>query len=333
MSKVLLTGAAGFIGHHMLDYLVENTDHEIVCLVRLNKIGYLGRIEDIRANRDWKDRVKIVWHDLKSPINPSVSKAIGNVDTIIHMGAETHVDRSISDPMEFVLSNVVGTANLLDFARDHSGCYIQFSTDEVFGPAPEGVAYYEYDRHNANNPYAATKAGAEQLVMAYGNTYSMRTVIIRSMNVFGPRQHPEKFIPLVIHSILTNKLIQIHANPDLTKAGSRYYIHAKNLAGGVKAVMDWSCNIKASKQTPAFHIVGEKEVDNKEMVKAIADIIGKPARYEMINFHGSRPGHDLRYCLGDSRTKVLNWTRPETFEQGLKQTVEWYLNHKEWLET
>lgn len=318
--RVLLTGAAGFIGHHVLSYLLDKTDWEIVALVKMDKVGDLRRIQE--ECPDTK-RCLIVWNDLKSP----VPNYLGNFNLILHFGAETHVDDSIANPMSFVMSNVVGTANLLEFAlRRLDGRFLYFSTDEVFGPAPVGVEFKPHDVHNPNNPYAATKSAAEQLVKAYRNTYALPVLIVRGMNVFGERQHPQKFIPKVIGKLLKDELITIHASKDGTP-GSRFYIYAKDVADGVR----YALGLPETEKYPTYHIVGEREVDNLTLVRNIADIMGKTdaLKYELVDFHSSRPGHDLRYALAEH---LPGWSRPSSFDQRLRQTVEWYLAYPGWLD-
>ena len=203
MKRVLVTGLAGFVGHHVGEGILKNTDWHLVGLDRLDVSGTLHRLKDIEIWDSVKDRISFVWHDLKAPINEFVAEKIGAVDMIFHLAAATHVDRSIINPMEFVLDNVVATCNLLDFARALKTVekIFYFSTDEVFGPAQKHD-YQEWDRYKSSNPYAATKAGGEELSIAFENTYKLPVVITHCMNVFGERQHVEKFIPLVIKKIL-----------------------------------------------------------------------------------------------------------------------------------
>ena len=195
MIKALITGGAGFIAHHLVSKILKETDWEIVTLDRLDYSGNLNRLNDILQEFSAEDRkrVKVVFHDLKAELNPLIRSEIGNVDYILHLAAGSHVDRSIDYPMEFVLDNVVGTCNILEFARTQENLkrFIYFSTDEVFGPAPEGIKYKENDRYNSTNPYSATKAGGEELAVAYENTYGLPIYITHTMNVFGERQHPE----------------------------------------------------------------------------------------------------------------------------------------------
>ena len=230
---VMITGGAGFIGHHIIKTILIKTNWKIISLDRLDYSGSYNRINQILENNtDWKKRIKIVWHDLKAAFNPLLIKSIGNPEIILHVAAASHVDRSIEDPMSFVLDNVVGTANILNFARVNKKMknFIYFSTDEVFGPASKGIKYKEDDRYRSGNPYAATKAGGEELCVAFANTYNLPIIISHTMNVFGERQHPEKFIPKIIKSCLNNSTVTIHANKEKTSAGSRFYIHAEDVA-------------------------------------------------------------------------------------------------------
>jgi dTDP-glucose 4,6-dehydratase len=190
--KVLITGGTGFIGHHLIEHFLLNTDWEFVCLDRLDTSGTLYRLHEVLHGEtgvnhpEWKKRVRFVYHDLKSELNSFVANKIGKVDYILHLAAGSHVDRSIEDPMSFVMDNVVGTTNLLNFARtlDSLELLVNFSTDEVFGPAPEGVKYKEWDRYNSTNPYSASKAGAEEMCLAFANTYKLPLVQTHCMNVF-----------------------------------------------------------------------------------------------------------------------------------------------------
>ena len=216
MKKVLVTGGAGFIAHHLIRHLLLNTDWEVTSLDRLDYSGNLNRISDMMTefDKNKQKRVKIIFHDLKSEINEMLENNLGNFNYIIHLAASSHVDRSIQDPLSFVMDNVVATCNILNFARKNNKLerFIYFSTDEVFGPAPIGVNYKERDRYNSTNPYSATKAGGEELAVAFENTYNMPIYITHTMNVFGERQHPEKFIPLSISKIKKNEAVKIHSD-------------------------------------------------------------------------------------------------------------------------
>lgn len=326
MVTALITGGAGFIGHHLVEHLLRNTDWNLVILDRLDCSGSLNRLVEIADWERHKRRVRWIWHDLRAPISQQTTKQIGNVDLILHLAAGTHVDRSITDPLSFVYDNVVGTANLLEYARQvYPERVLYFSTDEVFGPAPAGTAYREWDRYRSGNPYAATKAGAEELAISYANTYGMPVLVTHCMNVFGERQHPEKFVPNTIAKVSTGELVTIHADKTKTRAGSRFYIHARNVADAVLFVLNRG--VTGEK----YNIVGEREVDNLQLAQAIAESVGRPLSYEMVDFHSSRPGHDLRYALDGSRLAEMGWKPPVSFEQSLQRVVKWTLQNPRWL--
>ena len=342
MKRVLITGGAGFIAHHLIFYLLNKTDWEIVSLDRLDYSGNLNRLNYIMSelSETKRQRLKIVFHDLKAEINPWIKKEIGNVDIILHLAAGSHVDRSIYYPMEFVLDNVVGTANILDFARninDTKGLerFIYFSTDEVFGPAPNGIDYKENDRYNSTNPYSATKAGGEELAVAYENTYKLPVYITHTMNVFGERQHPEKFIPMCVKKIRDGETITVHSDKTKTIPGTRHYIHAEDVAEAILFLLTKSIDVEldyGGAKCPKFNIVGPEEINNLELAQIIADSQNKVLKHEMVDFHSSRPGHDLRYSLSGEKMKILGWTPSIKLTQRIKQVVEWSLKNENWIE-
>ena len=342
MKNVLITGGAGFIAHHLIYYLLEKTNWNLISLDRLDYSGNLNRLDNILSNLNLsqRSRVKIVYHDLKSELHPWIKKEIGKVDIILHLAAGSHVDRSIDYPLEFVLDNVVGTANILEYARQINESkklerFIYFSTDEVFGPAPKGIDYKENDRYNSTNPYSATKAGGEELAVAYENTYKLPVYITHTMNVFGERQHPEKFIPMCIKKIRDGESVTIHSDKTKKIPGSRHYIHAEDVAEAIYFLLtnkledeiDYG-GAKCSK----FNIVGSEELNNLELAQIIANCQNKELKYEMVDFHSSRPGHDLRYSLSGEKMKNLGWQPTIKLTERIKQVVEWSLNNQNWIE-
>ena len=342
MSKnVLVTGGAGFIAHHVIDRILATTDWNIVSLDRLDFSGNLNRLHDVVSTypADVQKRVKIVFHDLKADINPLIGNMIGtDINYILHLAAGSHVDRSIEFPMEFVMDNVVGTANLLQWARSLRNLeqFVYFSTDEIFGPAPESVKFKEYDRYNSSNPYSATKAGAEELCVAFENTYRMPMIITHTMNVFGERQHPEKYIPLCIQKVRDGETLTIHSDETRTIPGSRHYIHAKDVADGLMFILDNLQNYKhkgeyGGAKCPKFNLVGLEEVNNLQLAQMIADAQGKELHYEMIDFHTARPGHDLRYSMDGSLLKSLGWEPRIRLSERVAEVVEWTLANNRWL--
>ena len=338
--RILITGGAGFIAHHLVDTILSTTDWEIVTLDRLDFSGNLNRLNEIvSAYPDSEQkRVKVIHHDLKAELNPEIISNIGKIDYISHLAAGSHVDRSISYPLEFVMDNVVGTAHILDYARklDNLDCFAYFGTDEVFGPAPKGINYKENDRYNSTNPYSATKAGAEELVVAYENTYGLPSIITHTMNVFGERQSSEKYIPMVIKKVRDQEMVTVHANKEKNIAGSRHYIHAKDVAEALLFLYNYDISSFAPDKTGAkcqkFNIVGKDEIDNLELAQFIAKAQNKDLIYEMVDFHSSRPGHDLRYALDGSKMANMGWNPQSAFER-LESVVQWTLDNDRWLIT
>jgi dTDP-glucose 4,6-dehydratase len=340
MSKrILITGGGGFIAHHLINQVLIRTDWEVVTLDRLDYSGNLNRLHDLLLDRTpaERKRVRTIYHDLKAEINPMLMADIGQVDIVAHLAAGSHVDRSIERPMEFVMDNVVGTCNILDFARKQHNLerFLYFSTDEVFGPAPEGIKYDEYDRYNSTNPYSASKAGGEELAVAYQNTYNMPIYITHTMNVFGQRQHPEKFIPLCIRKARDGEVVTIHSDESKTIPGSRHYIHAEDVADATLFLLENDRTLDMTNNSgikcPKFNICGATELNNLELAQMIADAQGKELHYEFMDFHSSRPGHDLRYALSGERMANMGWT-PQPVADRIAEVVRWTLDNTRWLD-
>ena len=326
--KVLVTGGCGFIGHHFVDHIVKTTNHEVVVIDKLSYASMgLERLKD--PGIFYHPRVKVFTADFTSPFPKGLRKEIGeDVNVIVHMGAESHVDNSIRDPKDCFKNNIDGTIELLEYARTLPDLklFFYFSTDEVFGPALGDTSYKEWDRHKPTNPYSASKSAAENICIAYENTYQVPLMIVNVMNAFGERQHVEKFIPSTIKKVLNGDEVIIHTYPDKKKAGSRFYIHARNISAAVVFLME---NGETGEK---YNITGEKEVDNLELAQLIAKHVGKTLKYKMVDFHSSRPGHDLRYGLCGEKMKSMGWKIPLGFEETLKKTIKWTLRNQYWLE-
>lgn len=342
--KVLITGGCGFIGHHFIEHFLKNTDWEVATLDKLTYASFgFERLRDISVYDE--KRVQIFTSDLTREITDGLYEELKDVEYIFHLAAETHVDNSITNPEPFVMSNVIGTMHILNFARKLKKlkAFHYFSTDEIFGPAlrkgdvpqekkfkyPMDLeifdGYAEWDRYNSTNPYSAAKAGGEELCLAWANTYGLPLFITHTMNCFGERQHPEKFIPKCIRAIQAGEKMTIHADSTKERAGTRYYIHCRNVADAIIHLLP------RFEQREKYNVVGEKEVSNLALAQFIADVLGKPLYYEMVDFHSSRPGHDLRYALNGAKMMGLGWRPPITFEESLERTVLWTLERPRWL--
>lgn len=345
---VLITGGCGFVGHHFVEHFLKATAWHIIVLDKLTYAASgFDRLRDIDAFT--AARVRVFTANLAHGVEKGIAEEIGPVDYILHLAAETHVDRSITCPMDFVEANVMGTCGILEYARWHMEQWpgrlraVQyFSTDEVFGPAlmpglwvgeylgPAdqlrlAYLYNEWDRYNSTNPYSATKAGGEELALAYANTYRVPLFITHTMNCFGERQHPEKFIPMVMRKVLAGEEVTIHGDNKRETSGSRFYIHCRNVANGVHYLLN------KYEQREKYNIVGEQEVSNLELAQAIATVLAKPLHFKIVDFHSSRPGHDLRYGLTGRKMARIGWQPPMGFMASLESTIEWTLNHPRWL--
>jgi len=317
MVTILITGGCGFIGHHFVEHIINNTNWNIIVIDKLTyaSMGFKRLNEEIfnKAIRD--KRLQIITWDLSVPFSIGLIKELGDIHIIVHMAAETHVDNSIKNPVSFVQNNIMSTLYLLEYARSLKTLrtFFYFSTDEVYGPALGSKLYKEDERHNPTNPYSASKSGAEQLCVAYNNTYKVPIIRINVMNAFGEKQHVEKFIPKVIKKVLNNETVEIHSYPDKKISGTRFYIHARNIG-------------------ESYNLTGEREVSNLEMAQIIAKNMNKELKYKMVDFHSDRPGHDLRYGLDGSKMFDMGWSLPVNFENSIKKTVLWTLQNPEWLE-
>ena len=325
--KILITGGTGFIGHHMIEHFIKNTDWKIIVLDRLSYAGDMNRVVDSGVDLS---RIRFVYHDIRATINKRIANEIGEVDYIVHAAAETHVENSLVEPEPFIYTNMVGTFNMLEYARKVKSLkkYIQVSTDEVYGPAPKGVNWQEWDRLSPSNPYAATKAGGDCLAMAYKKSYRLPVTITRTMNNFGERQHPEKFVPMIIKRILSGDEISVHGEKkkDTWLSGSRIWLHARNHADAILFLL------KSETDEAIINVVGDTEVSNLDMVKLIGNIMNKEPKWKWMDFHSSRPGHDVRYSLDGNKLFQMGWVSPMKFEESMKKTIEWTIKNSRYLE-
>ena len=306
--------------------MLDRTDYKVITLDRLDPAANLSRIDSIlKKNKNYKDRLEVVWHDLKAPLSKFVIDKLDGVTHILHLAAGSHVNRSIKYPLEFVFDNVVGTCNLLEYARNYAKnleLFLYFSTDEVFGPAPEGIVFDENSRYNGCNPYSATKAGAEELCNAYFNTYNLPIVVTHTMNVYGPSQHEEKFIPLCIKKILNNDIVDIHTDQSGEKTSSRCYLYLEDIADAILFLMK---NFKLGEK---YNIAADNETSALEMVKKISKTMGVKANYRLLYPEKDRPGNDLRYAVSGEKLKKMGWCQKTDLDKGLEKTIKWYISNE-----
>lgn len=337
MSKhVLVTGGCGFAGHHLVEHLLVNTDWEITVLDSLTYAGRVDRLMDVGVY-DPK-RVHIMWHDLRAPLPPNTP----DVDYVLHLAAESHVDRSIENPVPFIHNNVMGTTNLVEWARhqDRLEHFVQISTDEVYGPAPEGYAHREWvDPMLPSNPYAASKIGQEAVAISYWRTYGLPLTITNTMNLYGERQDTEKFVPKTMKALLNGEIVTLHGRREAHGFvySSRHWLHARNHADALLWILRETepYIYGTTKIVPQFpnrwHVAGE-ERNVFEMTLAIAQILGVyDIDYHNMDYHSSRPGHDHRYALDNSKILNAGWKPPLTLEQALKNTVKWTMENQQWV--
>lgn len=331
--RALLTGAAGFLGSHCLRHFMTSTNLDVVCPVTFSHKGLPERLTSAITDESWWDRVSVVRCDLAAPINDTTRTLFGDIDFIVNYASHSHVDRSIVDPVPFVQDNVNIVLNLLEYARMvKPRAFVQISTDEVYGPAPDDYAHTEWDPYIPSNPYSASKAAQESIAVSYWRTYEVPLIITNSMNLIGEMQDPEKYVPKVIAKVMRGEEVDIHVSPT-GKIGSRFYLHARNMADAVVFLLK-SNNISmygdGATRPDKYHVVGEREVDNLEMATLIADMLGRDLNCRLVDYHSTRPGHDLRYALDGTKMEDLGWKRPWSFEASLRSLVEWTQQHPLW---
>jgi dTDP-glucose 4,6-dehydratase len=336
MSKrILITGVAGFVGHHVAEYFLEKTDWHITGVDSFRHHGDSMRLAHLKSN----PRLKVVTHDLTTPISDRMIAEIGTVDYVLNIASESHVDRSISDPVSFVKNNVSLALEVGEYCRKiKPSVLLQMSTDEVFGPAVQDDRHEEWYPHKPSNPYAASKCAQEDILFSYWRCYGVPLIRTCTMNIFSKRQDCEKFIPMVISKVMKGETVHIHGRPG--NIGSRMYLEARNLADAwlflLKNTTPKAYNpddIETHQQPDAYNIAGLEEIDNLTLAQKIAEFSGKELKYELIDFHSVRPGHDLKYRLDSSKIQSLGWKPPVPLWDSLREVVEWTIRpeNKSWL--
>jgi dTDP-glucose 4,6-dehydratase len=330
--KILLTGASGFAGAHMLKYLVSQTQHDVVCPVTYRHGGHRNRIPSLLTESELR-RVRIIEHDLANSPLPVDSSTQG-VEMIINYASESHVDRSIANPIDFSLNNTNLMINLLEFARRmDKALFIHISTDEVYGSIPSGETNKEWERpHLPSNPYSASKSAQESLAISYFKTYKIPIAIINCTNMIGETQNQEKFLPKVINRIEHDYIVSI--DTDIHGViGSRKYIHVADVASAV-----WISALKlvecapelVEKELPLkFHVSGSQEISNLDLANLVGAALEKHP--QIVISPSPRPGYDLRYELTTDLIKSLGWEESRDITERISEIVNWTISNPEWL--
>lgn len=332
MKNILITGGAGFIGTNFVKHMLSTYDYNIVNLDALTYAGNLENLRDIENN----ERYTFIKGDITDEQLVDEIFIKYKIDTVVNFAAESHVDRSIENPEIFLMTNVRGTQVLLDAAKKHwkvnphdKYCrkfkegvkYLQVSTDEVYGTLGKSGMFTETTPLAPNSPYSASKTSADFFVRAYHETFGMPVNITRCSNNYGPYQFPEKLIPLMINNCLKGQELPVYGDG----MQIRDWLHVKDHCTGIDTVLH------KGKIGEVYNIGGNNEKANIEIVKLIIENLGKSE--EMIKYVQDRPGHDRRYAIDNTKiTTELGWSPSYTFEQGIKETIEWYLTNQDWME-
>ena len=336
--RVLLTGIGGSIATHFIAHIMHNTDWEVVGIDSFRHKGWTDRIVEVCGDhQEWRDRIHVFTHDLTAPFSEILKEKIGHIDYIISMASLSDVEASIVDPVPFVQNNVALALNVLEFAREcKPETFIQISTDEVYGPveSKDDTGFTEWAPILPSNPYAASKAAQEAIAIAYWRTYNIPVIITNTMNNFGEMQQSSKFPAIVQKKIENGDKVTIHAEAD-GKPGSRSYVHSRNFADAILFLLKnrkphLHEALKAD-MPDRYNIVGDKQLDNLELAQTIARLMGKELKYEMQDSHTTRPGHDPHYALDGTKLATLGWKPPLSFEESLKNVIDWQTKHKEWM--
>lgn len=338
----MITGAGGAIGAHLVQYLLEKTDWQLILVdsFLVEHKGDFDRLTQVtkkmREEQFLSLRLEVFPHDLRAPFSKREVDAIGKIDYIVNLASRSDVQNAIDDPLDFVKNNTELMLTMLEYARAaQPEVFLHFSTDEVYGPAPrDGGGHKEWEAILPSNPYSASKAAQEALAIAWWRCYNVPLIITNTMNNFGEMQAPSKFPAMIQKKIEAGEMIKVHAAKN-GEIGSRYYLHSRNTADALRFILE---NVKPHIHTAGeidrptrLNIVGDKQVNNLDLVQIIATLMKKDATFEFSYFHDDNPGHDLHYGLNGEELAKLGWKSPTTFEESMEKTIEWQRAHPEWM--
>ena len=311
--RLLVTGGAGFIGSNYVAHrLATKPDDSVLVLDKLTYAGRRENLADLSA-----DRLSFVRGDICD--RDVVGRLVGEVDAVVNFAAESHVDRSIESPDSFITTDVFGTFVLLEAARDAGIRHLQISTDEVYGSIAEG-SFTETSPLEPSSPYSASKAGGDLLVSAFRHTWDSDSLIVRASNNYGPRQHPEKLIPLTILNALHGDAIPVYGDGRQV----RNWLFVSDFCRAIDAVL------ARGEAGRVYNVGGPDELGNIEVVRMVLEMTG--ADESLIEYVEDRPGHDRRYSMASALTETLGWKAEVSFEEGIRETVDWYRENSEWWE-
>lgn len=335
MKRLLLTGIGGSIGVHTMHHIFENTDWEVVGIDSFRHKGLVERISEMMREhpKNW-DRLTLITHDLSQPLTKNIERRIGKVDYIINMASLSDVEDSIQNPVPFIKNNVDLAVNMLEYARRAKPeVFIQISTDEVYGATEVAHQHPEWSAIVPSNPYSASKAAQEAIAISYWRSYGVPVVITNTMNNFGEYQQPSKYPVIVQRTLMEGSKLTVHGTAG--QMGTRYYIHSRNHADALlfilKKLPPYMHEPGAADRPDRYNIVGDEQVDNLSLATTIANLMEKPLDYELVDFHSTRPGHDLHYGLDGTKLKKKGWKSPMGFKESLENTIVWQLEHDEWI--
>jgi len=314
--RLVVTGGAGFIGSNFVRHMLRTNDD--IEIVNLDKLTYAGNLENLRDVED-DERYTFVKGDICDAV--VVAAALRGADAVVNFAAETHVDRSISSPQDFIRTDVLGTHTLLEAVRELAiGRYVQISTDEVYGSIEEG-AFTEESAFHPSSPYSASKAGADLLVLASHHTYGTPALITRSSNNYGPWQYPEKIVPLFITNAIDSQALPVYGDG----LNVRDWLYVEDNCAAIDTVL------RRGIIGEVYNIGGGNEVTNLDLTQGILEMLGK--RADLIRYVADRPGHDRRYAVDCTKVQSLGWEPRTAFEDGLRHTVGWYRDNPQWWRT